>query len=121
METPDVIPDTTASIDQPCSFEHRAVSRWLKSLTAYEYDWDWDGDPVGYIRPDHLNMQTVAHLTLRFKDDVKVSGPITICAGRHYGLGLFAALDEHRTGGKDPEIHRGRHYERIPIHILRGH
>jgi CRISPR-associated protein Csb2 len=78
-----------AGIEQSCQFEWSAFSRFPKSLSAHKYD--KQKRPIGYIRPKHLQTQTAVHLTLRFNDDVKVPGPIAIGAGRHCGLGLFAA------------------------------
>ncbi|MCU0916243.1 MAG: type I-U CRISPR-associated protein Csb2 [Planctomycetes bacterium] len=80
-----------SGVDQPCEFEWSAFSRFPKSLSAHKYD--RDRRPTGYIRPDHLLSQTAVHLTLRFKDGLKVPGPLTVGAGRHCGLGLFAALE----------------------------
>lgn len=82
-------------IEQLCEFEWSPFSRFPKSLSAHKYD--KDKKPTGYIRPDHLLTQTAVHLKLRFKDGLKVPGPIAIGAGRHCGLGLFAA-DRQHTG-----------------------
>ena len=79
-----------SGIDQPCSFEWRAVSWWPKSLTAFKYD--RDGKPTGYIRPDHLETLSLVHLKLRFDDDMLVPGPIAVGSGRHCGLGIVAGL-----------------------------
>ena len=80
-----------SGIDQPCEFEWSAFSQFPKSLSAHKYD--HDGRLTGYIRPDHLLSQTAVHLTLRFRDNLKVPGPLAIGAGRHCGLGLFAAVE----------------------------
>jgi len=77
-----------AGIDQPCSFESRAVSWWPGSLTAVKYD--RDKRPSGYIRPDHLESLSLVHLKVSFNDSRLVSGPIVIGAGRHCGLGVLA-------------------------------
>jgi len=77
-----------SGIEQPCEFEWSASSRFPKSLSAHKYD--RDGRLTGYIRPDHLQTQTAVHLTLRFKNDLRVPGPLAIGAGRHCGLGVFA-------------------------------
>jgi CRISPR-associated protein Csb2 len=77
-----------SGIEQPCEFEWSAFSRFPKSLSAHKYD--RDGKPTGYIRPDHLQTQTVVHLTLRFNEGVNVPGPLAIGAGRHCGLGILA-------------------------------
>ncbi|HUT57609.1 MAG TPA: type I-U CRISPR-associated protein Csb2, partial [Phycisphaerae bacterium] len=78
-------------IDQPCEFEWSAFSQFPKSLSAHKYD--RNKRPTGYLRPDHLLSQTAVHLKLRFKDNLKVPGPLAVGAGRHCGLGLFAAVD----------------------------
>ncbi len=84
-----------SGIEQPCTFEWSAFSRFRKAHSAHKYG--KDGRLQGYIRPDHLLTQTAVHLTLRFHDGsadmnpVAVPGPLAIGAGRHCGLGLFAA------------------------------
>jgi len=89
-----------SGIEQPCAFEWSAFSRFPKSFSAHKYD--RDKRPQGYIRPDYLSSQTAIHLTLRFHDGsaeeepVAVPGPIAIGAGRHCGLGLFAAWEADR-------------------------
>ena len=77
-----------SGIEQPCEFEYSTFSRFPKSYSAQKYD--KHKRPQGYFRPSYLNSQTAVHLTLRFKDNVKVPGPLAIGAGRHCGLGLFA-------------------------------
>ena len=81
-----------SGIEQPCQFEWSAFSRFPKSFSAHKYD--KNKKPTGYIRPNHLLMWTAVHLKLRFKDGVKVPGPLAIGAGRHCGLGLMARIDE---------------------------
>jgi CRISPR-associated protein Csb2 len=80
-----------SGIEQSCEFEWGAYSHFPKSLSAYKYD--RQKRPTGYIRPDHLLDQTAVHLTLRFRDGIKVPGPLTIGAGRHCGFGLMAGID----------------------------
>jgi CRISPR-associated protein Csb2 len=80
-----------SGIEQPCEFEWSAFSRFPKSYSAHKYD--KDKRPQGYYRPSYLLSQTAVHLTLRFKDNVQVPGPIVIGAGRHCGFGLF--VGEH--------------------------
>ena len=79
-----------ARVEQPCEFEWSPYSHFPKSLSAHKYD--KDKRPVGYIRPDHLLTQTAVHMRLRFANPVP--GPLAIGAGRHCGLGLFAAMDQ---------------------------
>lgn len=85
-----------SGIDQPCEFEWSVFSRFPKSYGAQKYVPDETAPggkrPVGYIRPDHLLRQTAVHLRLSFESPVP--GPITIGAGRHCGLGLFARLGD---------------------------
>lgn len=78
-----------SGIEQPCTFEWNAFSRFSKSYSAHKYD--REKRPVGYIRPDHLLEQSAVHLVLKF--DYPVPGPIIVGAGRHCGFGLFAAVD----------------------------
>jgi CRISPR-associated protein Csb2 len=80
-----------SGVDQPCQFEWSTFSRFPKSFSAHKYD--RNGRLTGYVRPDHLLTQTAVHLTLRFKDGLKMPGPIAVGAGRHCGLGLFAAAE----------------------------
>jgi CRISPR-associated protein Csb2 len=77
-----------SGIDQPCDFEWSAFSRFPKSYSAHKYN--KQKEPQGFYRPSYLQSQTAVHLTLRFRNDVRVPGPIAIGAGRHCGLGLFA-------------------------------
>ncbi|WLD10890.1 type I-U CRISPR-associated protein Csb2 [Planctellipticum variicoloris] len=84
-----------SGIEQPCEFEWSTFSLFPKSYDARKYVHD-DNAPggkrrVGYFRPDHLLHQTAVHLRITFQQPVP--GPITVGAGRHYGLGLFAATD----------------------------
>lgn len=81
-----------SGIDQPCEFEWSAFSRFSKSYSAHKYD--KEKRPAGYLRPNHLLTQTAVHLTLRFKDDLLVLGPIVIGAGRHCGFGLLAKIND---------------------------
>ena len=80
-----------SGINQPCEFEWSAFSQFPKSLSAHKYD--RKKRPTGYVRPDHLLSQTAVHLKLRFKENLKVPGPLIIGAGRHCGLGLFASME----------------------------
>jgi len=78
-----------SAVDQPCEFEWSSTSRFAKSYSAHKYD--REKRPQGYIRPGYLNSQTAVHLTLHFKEDLRVPGPLVIGAGRHCGLGLMVA------------------------------
>ena len=78
-----------SGVDQPCTFEWSAFSRFPKAYSAHKYG--RNKRPQGYIRPAHLLSQTAVHLTLKFRDGLKVPGPLMIGAGRYCGFGLFAA------------------------------
>lgn len=80
-----------SGIDLPCEFETSAFSCFPKSLSAHKYD--RNKRPTGYWRPDHLQSQTAVHVKLRFKNEVKVPGPLVLGAGRHCGFGLMAGID----------------------------
>ncbi len=85
-----------SGIDQPCELEWSAFSHFSKSYPAYKYD---PGKrPQGYFRPSYLNNLTAVHLTLRFKEDLHVPGPLVIGAGRHCGFGLMAHLYQTKEG-----------------------
>ena len=77
-----------SGIDQACEFEWSAFSRFGKSYSAHRYD--GQNRPQGYFRPSYLNSLTAVHLSLRFKEGVRVPGPLAIGAGRHCGFGLMA-------------------------------
>ncbi len=81
-----------SGIEQPCEFEWSSFSQFGKSYSAHKYD--NQKRLAGYVRPDHLMTQTAVHLTLRFKDDVMMPGPLVIGAGRHCGFGLLVATSE---------------------------
>ncbi len=80
-----------SGIEQACEFEWSAFSYFPKALSAHKYD--RQKRPTGYIRPSHLLNHTAVHLKLRFNNDVKVPGPLSIGSGRHCGLGLMAGID----------------------------
>ena len=80
-----------SDIEQPCTFEWSTFSHFQKSFSAHKYD--KDKRLTGYVRPDHLLNQTAVHLKLKFADDVKVPGPLTLGAGRHCGFGLMVGID----------------------------
>jgi CRISPR-associated protein Csb2 len=77
-----------SGVDQACEFEWSAFSRFAKSYSAHKYD--GQKRPQGYVRPGYLNGLTAVHVTLRFREDLKVPGPLVIGAGRHCGFGLMA-------------------------------
>lgn len=81
-----------SGIDQPCEFEWGPFSHFRKALSAHKYD--REKKPTGYIRPSYLLSKTAVHVKLRFRDELKVPGPVAIGAGRHCGLGLLAAIGD---------------------------
>ena len=85
-----------SGIEQSCEFEWSAISRFPKSFSAHKYTIDANNNKrlSGYIRPSYLLDNTAVHLKLRFNNGVKIPGPLAIGAGRHCGLGLFAAVDD---------------------------
>jgi CRISPR-associated protein Csb2 len=85
-----------SDIDQACDFEWSAFSRFSKSYPAHKYD--QRKRPQGYFRPSYLNSLTAVHLTLRFKEDLYVPGPLAIGAGRHCGFGLMAHFHPAKEG-----------------------
>jgi len=85
-----------SGIDQPCEFEWSAFSQFPKSYSAHKHD--RQKRLQGYIRPSYLNGLTAVHLTLRFKNNLHVPGPIVIGAGRHCGLGLMVNVDSINGG-----------------------
>lgn len=84
-----------SGIEQPCTFEWSAFSRFRKSYSAHKYDKRGpEKGTIGYIRPKHLLTQTAVHLVIEFKDGLKVPGPIAVGAGRHCGLGMMAGIED---------------------------
>lgn len=85
-----------SGIEYPCEFEWGALSRFPKSYSAHKYVRDERAPNgrrlVGYIRPDHLLVQTAVHVQLHF--DHPVPGPMTLGAGRHCGFGLMTAAND---------------------------
>lgn len=75
-----------SGIEQPCKFEWSALPNFKNCLSAHKYD--RNKRHIGYHRPDHLKDYTAVHLRIEF--DRPYPGPLTLGAGRHYGLGLFA-------------------------------
>ena len=69
------------STEAPADFELRNVSFWAGTDLALRYQ-----------RPAYLKRQqwSVYHARVRWRE--RVSGPIAIGAGRHCGLGVFAAM-----------------------------
>jgi len=81
-----------SGIDQPCEFTWSAMANFPNCLGAHKYD--RNKQPTGYYRPDYLQSLTAVHIRLTFKHPV--AGPLTVGAGRHCGLGVFAALQPAR-------------------------
>ena len=78
-----------AGIEVPCEFTWQSIPFLRNCLSAHKYD--RDGRHTGYHRPAHLKDLTAVHVRLTFTNPVP--GPITLGAGRHCGLGLFAAVE----------------------------
>ncbi len=78
-----------SGIDQPCQFEWSALPNFKNCLSAHKYD--RNQRRIGYHRPDHLKDLTAVHLRLRFERPYP--GPVAVGAGRHCGLGMFAAVN----------------------------
>ncbi len=78
-----------AGIETPCSFTWQSYPYLKHCLSAHKYD--RNGRHAGYHRPKHLDHLTAVHVRLNFTH--AVTGPITIGAGRHCGLGLMAAVN----------------------------
>lgn len=77
-----------AGIESPCEFTWQSIPFLKNCLSAHKYD--RDGRHTGYHRPAHLKDLTAVHVRLIFSHPIP--GPITLGAGRHCGLGLFAAV-----------------------------
>lgn len=89
-----------------CDFEWKAFSHSPRSLSSHKYD--RNKRPIGYIRPSYLLSQTAVHLQIRFgrreipgdrhsrwiPAEYPVPAPLAIGAGRHCGLGIFAAIND---------------------------
>jgi CRISPR-associated protein Csb2 len=78
---------TRAGIETPCYFTWQAIPFLKNCLSAHKYD--RSGRHTGYHRPAHLKDRTAVHVRLTFEHPVP--GPLAIGAGRHCGLGTFAA------------------------------
>jgi CRISPR-associated protein Csb2 len=76
-----------SGIDQQCQFTWGAATNFENCLTAHKYD--RHARSIGYYRPRHLEALTAVHMRLIF--DKPFAGPVSIGAGRHCGLGVFAA------------------------------
>jgi CRISPR-associated protein Csb2 len=89
-------------IEAPCEFTWQSMPFTKNALSAHKYD--REGRRTGYFRPVYLQGYTAVHVRIRFgrrqvTDDPKsawtpafVPGPIALGAGRHCGLGVFAAI-----------------------------
>lgn len=84
---------------------HRAEKQFLKAVRHAGFDVDdiadielrrepfWRGCDVAsrYFVPKHLRGAASWHVMLEWKH--RMTGPLVIGSGRHYGLGLFASVD----------------------------
>ncbi len=78
-----------SGIQQPCTYEWSAFTRFRNSLSTHKYD---SRKQANFYLPSYLQSRSVIHLTLTFNDELKVPGPLVIGAGRHCGFGLMATL-----------------------------
>jgi len=69
---------------------HAALSDFTLRKAPY---WPGSESPNELFAPSYLRGYSRWHIALRFREPV--SGPLTIGAGRHVGLGLFAAVPDH--------------------------
>ena len=77
-----------SGIEQSCQFTWSALPNFKNCLTAHK-----DGErSATYFRPDHLKPLTAVHIRITFEHPV--AGPLSIGAGRHYGLGVLVAIAE---------------------------
>ena len=75
-----------SGMEQGCQFTWSALPNFNNCLTAYKPN----ERTIGYFRPGHLEGLTAVHLRIVFEHPV--AGPLIVGAGRHCGLGVFAAL-----------------------------
>lgn len=95
-----------AGIDTPCDFTWSAHSVFPRCLSAYKYTRDPRDPqrkyPAGYRRPTHLDHLSAVHVQLTFRSHV--SGPLSLGAGRHCGLGMMAALPVGKKPGGTGDV-----------------
>lgn len=75
-----------SGVEQRCQFTWSAAPNFEHCLTAHKYD--REKRHAGYYRPGHLESMTAVHIRVIFEHPV--SGPLSIGAGRHCGLGVLA-------------------------------
>ncbi len=80
-----------AGIETPCEFTWQTLPFYRNCLSAHRYD---RNKRPNYLLPKRLDGKTAVHVRLTFEHPIP--GPIAIGAGRHCGLGLFAALAGER-------------------------
>lgn len=78
-----------SGIEQPCSYEWSSFARFRNSLSAHKYN---RNKRANFYLPSYLQSRSAIHLTLTFKDGLKLPGPLVIGAGRHCGFGLLAGI-----------------------------
>ncbi len=96
-----------AGIEAPCEFMWQSLPFFKNTLSAHKHD--ARGNRPVYFRPNYLNGFNAVHLRIRFGHNAEhgnpaspwipfdVPGPLLIGAGRHCGLGVFAALTVAET------------------------
>ncbi len=77
-----------AGIETPCTFIWQTLPFYKNCLSAHRYD---RNKRSNFVVPKRLDGKTAVHVRLTFSHEVP--GPITLGAGRHCGLGLFAAVE----------------------------
>lgn len=77
-----------SGIEQRCQFTWSALPNFKNCLSASKHS----GKSAGYFRPNHLEALTATHIRITF--DRPVSGPLSVGAGRHCGLGVLATIAE---------------------------
>jgi CRISPR-associated protein Csb2 len=78
-----------AGIETPCKFTWQTPPFYKNCVSAHRYD---RNKRPNFVPPKRLDGKTAVHLRLIFEHEVP--GPITLGAGRHCGLGIFARMDD---------------------------
>jgi CRISPR-associated protein Csb2 len=85
-----------SGIENTCEFTWSALPNFANCLPACKYG--QDGSSIGYLLPKYLEGLTAVHVRLQFQS--AASGPLSIGAGRHCGLGILANVRTQRASGK---------------------
>jgi CRISPR-associated protein Csb2 len=79
-----------SGIEQGCRYTWGVLPNFNNCLAAHNLN--RNSSTNGYFRPGHLTGLTAVQMRVTFEHPV--AGPLTIGAGRHCGLGVFAAMNE---------------------------